>query len=71
MTGSDPESQKSGTAEKIHLQEFGETGNPSSPVNRWGEMCAGGNTQAEKIVELRSGGEIGRPFGPPLPRSAD
>ena len=31
-----------------------------------GEICAGENTQAGKIVELRSAAEIGRPFAPEI-----
>ena len=34
-------------------------------------VCVALLLQAGKIVELHSKEEIGRPFGPPLPRSAD
>jgi hypothetical protein len=43
------ESQKSVTAEKIHPQELGKK--LRVPMIRWGEMCAGENTQAGKIMD--------------------
>ncbi len=64
-SGSDLESKKTGTAEKIRSQELRKF--IRVPMIRWGEMCAGGKTQAGKAVELHSGGEIRWPFGPPLP----
>ena len=67
--GTDPEYQNSGTAERIRLQELGE--NIRAPMIRWEEVHAEEDTLAGEIQELHRGEEIGRPFGPPLPRSAD
>ena len=64
---SDPE--KNLKEQELQTQELRK--NLRVPKVRWGGMRAGENTQAGKIVELHSGEEIGRPFGPPLPRSAD
>ena len=67
--GSDPESQNSGTAERIRPQELEK--NLQVPMIRWGEVRAEEDTLAGEIKELHRGKEIGRSFGPPLPRSAD
>ena len=44
---------------------------PSTDDPRGGSVCAEEDTQAGEIYELHRGKEIGRPIGPPLPRSAD
>ena len=55
--------------QKGHPQELGK--NLRVPMIRLGEMSAEEETLAGEIKKLHREEEIGRPFGPPLPRSGD
>ena len=69
-SGSDPESKKTETAEEVCPQELRKI--IRVPMIRWeGGVCWRKHTGRKGIVELHRGGEIGRPFGPPLARSVD